>query len=179
MMTVPAIMRRIVCLCLVVTLGACASTSSQLASPYVIQVQADKGINVAVDGQPSPVQVTVYELKSQQGFEHGDFFSLFEQPRELLAQDLLHMEQFVLQPGGEKRIARPGNVQARWVGIVVAYREIERMQWRSVADLPEPVSTNFYKVWQFNPREETLFFHVTDKGVSLTDRERPFLPKIF
>ena len=160
-------------------LSACASTSSKMASPYVIHMTADQRVNVSVDGQPSPVQVTVYELKSQEAFELSDFFSLYERPREALAQDLLHMEQFVLEPGQEKSISRPGNVEAKWVGIVVAYREIEKMQWRAVVNLPDPVTTNVYKVWQFSPREETLSFQVTDKGVELTDRDQPFFPKIF
>ena len=172
-------MQRFLYIFIALLLSACASTSSKLASPYVIHVQADKNINVAVDGQASPVQVTIYELKSQQAFELSDFFSLYERPKEALAGDLLDMEQFVLEPGKEKSIPRPGNVEAKWVGIVVAYRDIETMQWRAVADLPEAVTTNVYKVWQFSPREETLTFQVTDKGVKLTDRERPFLPKIF
>lgn len=160
-------------------LASCASTSSKLASPYVIEVQAADMVNVTEDGRAAPVQVTIYELGSRQAFDHADFFGVFERPREVLAQDLLHMEQFVLQPGQSKVIERPGGLEAKWVGVVVAFRDIDNASWREAVALPEPISTNIYKVWQFNPREETIRFTVDRSSVSLKDREKPFLPKIF
>ncbi|TCU92996.1 type VI secretion system lipoprotein TssJ [Paracandidimonas soli] len=160
-------------------LAACASTSSKLASPYVVEVEAGKAVNPTEDGRAAPVQVTVYELSSRQAFDHADFFALFERPREALAQDLLHLEQFVLQPGESRSIERPGKLEAKWLGVVVAFRDIDNAGWREVVALPEPVSTNIYKIWQFSPREETIRFMVDRKEVSLKDREKPFFPKIF
>ena len=164
---------------LVFALAACASTASKLARPYAIEVKASDSVNQMEDGRAAPVQVIVYELGSRQAFDQSDFFALFERPQEVLAQDLLHTEKFVLQPGETRSISRPGDVKAKWLGVVVAYRDIDNASWRTVVELAEPVSTNIYKVWQFNPREETIHLVVDRNEVSLQDRETPFFPKIF
>src|SRR3546814_10407219 len=62
------------------------------------------------------------------------------------------------------------------VGIVAAYRDLEKSHWRLVVPLPEALNTNSYKVWQFSPNEETIKVSVKANGLAVTDREGSWWP---
>jgi type VI secretion system protein VasD len=70
----------------------------------------------------------------------------------------------------------PGNAEARVVGVVAAYRELEQSKWRLLVSLPEAQNTNIYKVWQFSPNEETVKVAVKRDGLEEVDRSRSWWP---
>lgn len=148
-------------------LSGCASTASRLPTPYQVMLQASDDVNPDSRERPSPVQVTLYELKSEAALDNTDFFTLQADPQAALGDDLLAVEQFILGPGQERNIRRAGSVDARALAVVAAYRDLERSQWRLVVPLPDPKNTNIYKIWQFTPGEKTIGISIGRDRVSL------------
>ena len=159
-----------------VLLAGCSSTARQVPVPYAIELTADPQVNPDVRGRPSPVQITVYELTSSSAFESRDFFSLQSDPQAALGKELLNTDQAILRPGETKTLKYSGSAQARVVGIVAAYRDLEKSHWRLVVPLPEAQNTNIYKVWQFSPNEEMIKVSVKDNSLAVVDRERSWWP---
>lgn len=157
-------------------IAGCSSTASRVAVPYAIELTADKQVNPDINGRPSPVQITIYELSSTSAFSSRDFFALQSDPQVALGKELLNSDQVVLRPGETKTLHYSGNTEARMVGIVAAYRDLEKSQWRLAVELPEAQKTNIFKVWQFSPNEETIKVSVKDNEVVVTDRDRSWWP---
>ncbi len=156
--------------------AGCASTASRKAAPYAIELKADPRVNPDASGRPSPIQVTLYELRSSAEFEARDFFTLEGDAQAALGKSLIETDQVILQPGETRKLSYPGNTEARVVGIVAAYRDLERSPWRIVVPLPQAQNTNIYKFWQFSPNEETVRVAVGGQGVQIVDRERSWWP---
>lgn len=82
--------------------------------------------------RPSPAVVRVYELKAPTLFEQADFVSLFEKDQATLAAELVSREELVLRPGETKPLAKPLGADTKFIGVMVAFRELERARWRAV-----------------------------------------------
>ena len=128
---------RIGCAALLLGLVACASPPKP-PPPTIIQVSLDAQANVNPDarGRPSPVVVRFYELKTPANFNAADFFSLFDRDKETLAADMLSRDEFQLMPGDKKQFQRPTQPDTRFVGVVAAFRDLERAQWRAISAVP-------------------------------------------
>jgi len=122
---------RIVCIVLacvgLLALSGCAS------GPAVIRtsVTTDSGVNPDSRGRPSPVVVRLLELKSLTGFESADFFSLFERDKETLGADLVAREELQLRPGEQRSFERTLQADTTYVGVIAAFRDLERARWRA------------------------------------------------
>jgi len=112
----------------VLTLISCASGPK----PVVVKLtmQAAAGINPDQRGRPSPVALKLFELKSLSSFERSDFFGLFDRERETLGPELVARDEFVIKPGDRIVQDRKLSPDARFIGVVVGYRDLERSQWR-------------------------------------------------
>lgn len=93
-------------------------------------MEAAPGINPDQRGRPSPVALKLFELKSLSSFERSDFFSLFDRERETLGPELVARDEFVIKPGDRIVQERKLSPDARFIGVVVGYRDLERSQWR-------------------------------------------------
>lgn len=113
--------------------AALAGCGSAPPKPTVIQtaVEVDAGVNPDVRGRASPVILRVLELKSLAAFEGADFFSLFDRDKETLGAELVGREEYILQPGEKKRFERTLQPETRFVGVVAAFRDLERARWRA------------------------------------------------
>jgi type VI secretion system protein VasD len=89
-------------------------------------------INPDARKRPSPVVVRVFELKTSTLFEQADFVSLFEKEQAVLGAELVSREEFVLRPGETKPLTKPLAPETKFIGVMVAFRELERARWRVV-----------------------------------------------
>ncbi len=96
------------------------------------QVIASAQVNPDARRRPSPVVVKVFELKAPTLFEQADFVSLFEKDQAVLAAELVSREEFVLRPGETRPIAKALAPETRFIGVMAAFRELERARWRAV-----------------------------------------------
>jgi type VI secretion system protein VasD len=126
----------------VVLLGAVAVVGCGTAPTAIrANIVAAADVNPDVRGRPSPVVVKVFELKSLAAFETADFFSLFEKDKETLGAELLARDEFTLIPGEQKALARELKPEARYVGVVAGFRDLERSTWRATIPVPPKKTT--------------------------------------
>jgi type VI secretion system protein VasD len=119
-------------------LGACAKEPPPPPPPGVIDlaIKADENINPGPDGQPSPALVRVYQLASPVKFENADFFLLFEKEKDTLGPDLLGREEIPVAPGETRTLNQPLKPTATHVGVVAAFRDIDKASWRAIVEVP-------------------------------------------
>lgn len=101
----------------------------------IISVTAAADANPDAQGRASPVMLRVYELRSRAGFDGADFFSLYSADRQTLAADLAGKHEQIVTPGASAEIRRAPAPDVRYIGIVAAFRDIERARWRAAVEL--------------------------------------------
>lgn len=158
-------------ICFCAMLAGCAATASRLAVPYVVELHAMPDVNPGANGVAAPIQLTVYELKSVSKFQATGYFGLQGDAAAALGEEVLATHRVILRPGQTEAITRPGDVNAKALGIVAGYRDLDASQWRLVVDLPESRRTNIYKFWQFSPGEQRIEIEVGKHGMTLTPND--------
>ncbi|KIG09302.1 putative lipoprotein [Caballeronia concitans] len=119
--------------------AACKSPPPPPAPTIVrISVNALDGVNPDHTGRPSPVVVRVYELKTTAAFDSADFFTLYGKDQATLGGDLNAKNEFLLKPGESRSVEQTVQPGTKFVGVMAAYRDIERSRWR----ITEPVPPN-------------------------------------
>jgi len=116
-------------------LFGCASTPKERALEGGIVTSSD--LNPDHNSRPSPVVLRIYQLSSKENFVNADFFSIYDDAQTLLAKDLLSVEERELLPGARYEYDLKLESETLYVGIVVAFREIDKAQWISIAQVPE------------------------------------------
>ncbi len=86
-------------------------------------------------GSALPIVVRVFELKAQGAFGGADFFSLYEHESKTLGGELIAREELTLAPGQTRQIVKPLDPQTRYLGVLGAFREIDRATWRALVPL--------------------------------------------
>lgn len=100
-------------------------------------VRAVEDLNPDYQGRPSPVSLIVFQLASADAFQNADFFSLFDAESGVLGGDQLGRTQLLLQPGEDREWTADFDRETRFVGVIVAFRDIENAQWRGMVSLPK------------------------------------------
>lgn len=97
----------------------------------VLQITVGARVNVNELDQPSPVVLRLYDLKATEGFLGADFFDLYDRESTRLGGDLLGRTETILVPGRNiEQARRTVPEEARFMGAIAAYREIEGAEWR-------------------------------------------------
>lgn len=168
-------------------LAGCAAPRPLLPAPYTVIVTADKALNPDRNGQPTPVQIRLFKLRSVNTFLSTDFFTLFEKADDALRSDLVSTEAFTLQPGEVKRFSATAGDDDRMIGIFVAYRDLEHAMWRAVAPLPSPKRAPRY-AWAtvktepalvkaaVGPNKVSITSHTTDATIAPAGRTPSHIP---
>ncbi len=119
----------------VLALAACASPPPPpppVVSEIQLQVLAGSDVNPDARKRASPVTVRIYALKSAAPFEAADFFSLFDKDTATLGGELVQREEFLMRPGDQKALPMKFGPEVKAIGVMVAYRDLERARWREV-----------------------------------------------
>lgn len=117
-------------------LGACASGPPK-ADKARMTLKAEAQINPDATGRPSPVVVRVYQLKTEDKFAAADFFALFDDDQKTLGADLLGREEAELTPGESREMQFAVSRDAKFVGVMAAFRDIRNSRWRVVQAAPK------------------------------------------
>jgi type VI secretion system protein VasD len=127
--------------------SGCASDKSAKTTPIKFVVQADQEVNPDANGQPSPVVVRIYELKSTTAFDQAAFFDLFDNDSKVLGGDLVAKREFELKPGDRQEFDRDTPVETRYIGVTAGFRLGDNAQWRATAEIkPEKNNSIIVKV---------------------------------
>lgn len=125
-------------LCLVssvLLISSCATMNNIVPPSTDLQINVADNVNPDVTGRSSPVVMKIYELSSRTIFDTQDFFSLYDDPETILGPDLLKKDELELQPDTTQEYKMKLNKNTRYVGLIVAYRDIEQARWRSVIEV--------------------------------------------
>lgn len=122
------------------------SAANLVVDPYSdLEISASHNINPDSNGRPSPVVVYVFELTSNTIFESQDFFSIYEESEKVLGPDLVNKYEVSLTPGQKKTYQASMSPKTEYLGIVVAFRDIENSNWRQVIKV-DKTGYNTYQV---------------------------------
>jgi len=147
-------------------LSGCMSSAKNVPARYSLMFDADPQINAGGGQSSAPVKVRVLLLRSDADFMETDFFTLQGDVKSVLGNSLIESDQFFLSPGQKgKTLAGQSTLDARYIGIIAEYRELDGKTWRLSLPLPKPTETNFYKIWQLSPDELTAHIVVTASGL--------------
>jgi type VI secretion system protein VasD len=119
-------------------LGACQSDPEVIHHPAIaMSMTADTAVNPYPDGQPAPVVARVYQLSAKDRFMVADPMQLIQHDAQTLGDDQLGRDEFIFAPGTTRSITLPGNDKAHFIGIVAAYRAIDKDDWRALVAVPD------------------------------------------
>lgn len=104
-------------------------------SPLSITITADADLNPDLDGRPSPVSVAILQLKSADAFAKADYFAIYDPDNATLAAEIVRREQFTVQPGGSQSLRMQLEPEVRFLGVAVAFRDIEQANWLALVPL--------------------------------------------
>ncbi|WP_295453227.1 type VI secretion system lipoprotein TssJ [uncultured Thiodictyon sp.] len=97
-----------------------------------LQVLAAPDANRGPGKRGLPIVVRIYQLKVEGGFASADFFSLYDKESATLGADLIAREEVRLVPGQRRSLVQPLNPAATHLGVVGAFRDIDRADWRAL-----------------------------------------------
>lgn len=123
-------------LAVVVTPG-CFTKKGPAPTLLLAKILTSSHLNPNADGEPSPIIVRLYELRSIGKFKNSDFFSLFDDETITLANDLVVREEFRFNPNETKTLNRELNPATRYIGISAAFRDLEEANWRATLEVNE------------------------------------------
>lgn len=151
------------------TLQGCSSVArKELPVPIQFSLHATPNANPSVSGRPSPVVVSIYELRNSASFLAADFFSLFKDDRNVLGEDRVSRQEYILQPGETRLVRRRSDLSTRFIGVVAGFRDIESSVWRSVVPIPAPHQAGLLWGGGLSP-ERRLLITIDQRSVTVMD----------
>lgn len=151
-----------------VGLGSWSGPRQELPVPLEITLMVAKGANPAVDGRPSPVVLTIFELSGISAFQTVDFFTLQQTDGSSLAGEFVAAEQHILLPGEVKVIRRKADLRSRFIGVTAGFRDLENSTWRASAALPPPYLAGRAITSGSSPQKK-LYVLVTENSVRVRE----------
>jgi len=112
-----------------------AWSKSGATAKALITVAAD--VNPDSSGRASPIVVRVYQLKEQGAFAASDFFAIYDKEEATLGGGLISREEYVFNPGEQRELELKLDKDAKFLGAVAAYRDINNSKWRALTAAPK------------------------------------------
>jgi len=134
-------------LLLAAILTGCQSTVSGDKQAQQLTLSADKKSNPNEKGQPSPVSVRIYELKSTEAFLMSDYFTIIDGSDAELLTQIKKVYQSMIKPGEKRDVSIYPTADSVALGIVVAYRDINHAQAIKVWPLKNKTRA-WYVLWR-------------------------------
>ncbi len=119
--------------CVMLTACKSAPKPPEPPKPQIVKLTVSAGADANPDPQsrPSPIVLRVYQLKDDAAFKDADFFALYDKEQSTLAASLVSRLEFELAPGQQKVVDYQLSLDARFVGVVAAYRDLPNALWRA------------------------------------------------
>lgn len=153
-------------------LSGCSSDSAiNTNEPVSIQVilKSDAQLNQDNTGVSNPVQVMLYQLNQEDAFKTADYFTLQQQSDSDLVSDVKRLGSYIVVPAQEKTVYLSLEKNARKIGVVTSYQNINDAHWRTIFDVPEKPERHWYNVlWSENKKwQPVVILHLKNLDTSL------------
>ncbi|MEN8166452.1 MAG: type VI secretion system lipoprotein TssJ [Pseudomonadota bacterium] len=116
------------------------ATTAKLMEPdpakVVIRIASSTDLNPDMMGRASPIVVRVYELKSDDIFNNADFFALYDEDASILGDDMTARDEMNIPPDEHVSIEKELDIEARYIGVIAAYRDLDNAVWRGSIETP-------------------------------------------
>jgi type VI secretion system protein VasD len=94
-------------------------------------LSASADVNPDASARPSPIVVRIYQLKDEAAFAAAEFSPLFDDDQKVLGGSLISRREVLMTPGAKQTISDFAiALDAKFVGVVAAFRDIRNAQWR-------------------------------------------------
>lgn len=113
-----------------VALPGCGSTPPP-ETLVDLSLVATADLNPDANGRPSPALVRIYELTSEDPFRTATYYDLRDEPDDTLGPTVLSRREITVNPGTALQRTLEVEDNARVMGLVVDYQDIENAIWRS------------------------------------------------
>lgn len=121
---------------LFITLGFSACSSKPTHIELVIKSGND--LNPDINRVSSPLMLSFYELESAENFMKYDYWTLMEDSGKNLNRDLISQTKHIIVPNQEQTYKIRFDKDARFLGVVANFREIQNdSSWKQVINLEE------------------------------------------
>lgn len=131
-------------LAVALSVAGCAPAPEPEEPDTVVTVvfSATPDLNPDVDGRPSPAVVRVFALISEDAFRTASYFELRDDAEAALGETFVSERDLLINPGVslERRIVFPN--EARVLGVMVDYQNIETAVWRAFISIRSGEETN-------------------------------------
>lgn len=101
-----------------------------------LHLHAENILNTDINGRPSPVAITVYQLVNTSDFRKADYMSLTENPTQTLGKNLVSIHRTSIHPGQKLILEYPITKDESAFGVVVGYRVINESLWQLIYEYP-------------------------------------------
>ena len=134
---------------LMVLMTGCSSVPPTIKEQtrIVLNIKATDNVNPDDKDRAAPVQVRIYELKNDTAFNATDFYSLQDNDKAVLGDDLLASDEFILRPGETKTLHRRSNPATTVIAVLAGYRSLAKSKWRDSYRLAEAPYATWYRAW--------------------------------
>ena len=106
---------------------------------------ATTDLNPDINGRPSPLAVTVYQLANISSFKKSDFMSLAENGKAILGMDLVAVNNLTIRPGQTLKLDCAVGDDEKAFAIVAGYRVIDDSGWQLIHEYPRAKKGFFSK----------------------------------
>jgi type VI secretion system protein VasD len=89
--------------------------------------------------------VRLYQLKEEGAFNGASYFALADKEQATLGPSLESREEYELQPGQTKELTLKIPPEARYLGAVAAYRDLNNSKWKALSPAPETGLLDFVR----------------------------------
>jgi type VI secretion system protein VasD len=105
-------------------------------SVATVTLYAEAGVNKNGFGQPSPVDVWLYQLSDDGKLKTIDFMTMSADPKTALGTSYISHKDFQIEPGKAKIVDDwEFDKDARFIGVAAGYQNIDKVNWRAVEDV--------------------------------------------
>ena len=115
------------------------TTSCSLFKPIpdslTISINTAADLNPDSEGRSSPIVLRIYELSDIKPFKEKDFFDIFDNDKESLAESFVKLNELELNPNESQKLDIRLNSSTKYIGFLAAYRDIDAAKWREIAAL--------------------------------------------
>jgi type VI secretion system protein VasD len=107
----------------------------------IMEIEASGNLNPNADGQPSPLLVKFYEMKSVSAFTKSDFMALYDKDQGTLGSELVQKKEVILQPNEKKTLHFEPSDDTRAIGAFAVFRNYEQARWKASVNVPPHQTT--------------------------------------
>lgn len=126
-----------------ILLGICLSNCSPSPTPHLtISFVTTKDLNPDIEERPSPIVISIYQLKDDTSFIGSNFSSIYDKDESLLGSNLIRKREIELKPSQTYTLEDNLDKGTKFLGFIAAFRNINQAQWRQVIEITEDTTSN-------------------------------------